>query len=280
MAPKKRPFSGKGLNTKGGATPDQARRRIELGRQRGEFARLKPGPQIPPDQRGGIHKLQVDLKRRQVKDAVKKAFGPTFSMGGIVQSKTTPSAKPLSRAERELRIEQGRAKEELLGPREEKLWAKQQAREVEELPNWRKQEKLKEDGRHAKTPGAHSSSQDEQVRKRSSGRVGVGLSKASDKSSVKKLLKGAGRLASRLGPVGAAAGALAGSDPLEAAAGRAGENDDNFARKKLGPAGYAKMRREERAYYERKRERALDRIRGVKARPKARPKAPKIKGRK
>jgi hypothetical protein len=96
------------------------------------------------------------------------------------------------------------------------------------------------------------------------GHSGLGLTRASDESAARRLVRGVGKAARVLGPVGAVIGALAGSDPLEAVGtvDRAG-GGGNFAKRdyKRKDGSYVKYDTDAK-------------------RLRTRPKAPALKGRK
>jgi hypothetical protein len=84
------PAVKRGLKTGGGATTDQAKKRIELGKQRDEYARAESGPDTPRGEGGSkgiIADIQRRSKHRRVKESVKRQATGSFGMGGMKVTK-------------------------------------------------------------------------------------------------------------------------------------------------------------------------------------------------
>ena len=88
------PAVRRGMRTGGGATEEQAKRRIELGKQRDEYARVEKGADGPRGG-GGAKGLSDDVKRaankKRVKASVQRQVTGSYGMGGIKATKFTPA---------------------------------------------------------------------------------------------------------------------------------------------------------------------------------------------
>lgn len=347
------PAIRRGMRTGGGATEEQAKRRIELGKERDEYARVEKGADGP---RGGsgAKGLSDDVKRaankKRVKTSVQRQVTGSYGMGGIKATKFIPArlgpASGVSEMHKRAEVRDkfaragkppDRETERVLGNREDGMPQRRKsaddmpkgldptqrddlqravrevydgdsspepvnesrrdaarkklkaAQEVQGLKRYfRTQKHTGVDGKE-RPPGFSKEGKAQQAKglrdaagKRRSdkavkqGQVGLGLTKASDESAARRLVRNVGRVARVAGPLGAAVGALAASDPLEAAGmpvDRAeGRSGDLRAASKGNRSRADRMAREEKAYYERKKERALERM-GISARPKP----PKVK---
>lgn len=88
------PAIRRGMRTGGGATQEQAKRRIELGKERDEYARVEKGADGPRGG-GGAKGLSDDVKRaankKRVKASVQRQVTGSYGMGGIKATKFTPA---------------------------------------------------------------------------------------------------------------------------------------------------------------------------------------------
>ena len=331
------PAVKRGLKTGGGATTEQGKKRIELGKQRDEYARAESGPDTPRGE-GGSKGIAADIQRKskhkRVKESVKRQATGSFGMGGMkvtkpfggrlgpasgvsqMQQRATVKDK-FDRAaggdeagrhrDREKAIAESRGPDRVYDKRqsvydgfdspepvnedrrdraEKKLKA---ARDVQGLKRYLRTEKHTGVDGKERPPGYSKKGKAEQAKglrnaagKRRSdeavkrGESGLGLTRASDESAARKLVRKVGKAARVLGPAGAVVGALAASDPLEAAGmpvdKAEGRSGDLRAASKGNRSRAEKIVRDEREYYERKKERALQRM-GVPVKSKA----PKVK---
>lgn len=341
------------MRTGGGATEEQAKRRIELGKQRDEYARVEKGADGPRGG-GGAKGLSDDVKRaankNRVKASVQRQVTGSYGMGGIKATKFTPArfgpASGVSEMHKRAEVRNkfaragkppDRETERVLGNREDGMPQRRKsaddmpkgldptqrddlhrvvrehydgdsspepvnesrrdaarkklkaAQEVQGLKRYlRTQKHTGVDGKE-RPPGFSKEGKAQQLKglrdaagKRRSdkavrqGEVGLGLTKASEESAARRLVRNVGKVARVAGPAGTVLGLLAASDPLEAAGmpvDRAeGKRGDLVAASKGNPKKAAAMVREEKNYYENKRTAALERM-GV--RPNA--KSPKVK---
>lgn len=341
------------MRTGGGATEEQAKRRIELGKERDEYARIEKGADGP---RGGsgAKGLSDDVKRaankKRVRASVKRQVTGSYGMGGIKATKFTPArlgpASGVSEMHKRAEVRDkfaragkppDRETERVLGNREDGMPQRREsaddmpkgidpnqrddtgkavrehydgesspepvnerdrdaarkklkaAQEVQGLKRYfRTQKHTGVDGKE-RPPGFSKQGKAQQAKglrdaagKRRSdkavkqGQVGLGLTRASDESAARRLVRNVGKVARVAGPLGAAVGALAASDPLEAVGmpvDKAGAPDDWQVRTgRVSRKQYEKEIASAKADRDRRRDKALERM-GVK--PNA--KAPKVK---
>lgn len=347
------PAVKRGLKTGGGATTEQAKKRIELGKQRDEYARTEGGPDTPRGE-GGSKGIAADIQRRakhrRVKESVKRQATGSFGMGGMKVTKPFGGrlgpASGVSQMQQRATVRDkfGRAgrppdrdAERVLGDREDGMPQRREsadnmpkgidpnqrddrgrevrevydgdsspepvnedrrdrarkklssAREVQGLKRYLRTEKHTGVDGKERPPGyskkgkaelakglrnaAGKRRSDEAVKR---GESGLGLTRASDESAARKLVRKVGKAARVLGPAGAVVGALAASDPLEAAGmpvDKAGEPADWMVRAgKMSRKEYNRQVASAKAEYNRKRDEGLARM-GVPVKTKA----PKVK---